>query len=228
MGRSPVVLHRFLAAYLKYATQLYAYVSLAAEPYPAFDGQDGYPVDLRIAPPERQSRWKVALRLPLAIPAFALGFAIVGLPGSASFQDGEQASFSAGGLLWVVAIMAWFAILARGGMPRGLRDTAAWALSYGAQLWGYLLLLTDRYPNSDPMAALEELPVRADPVSLDGEDDLRRSRLTTFFRLPLCFPHLVWLALWGVVAFLAAVLNWFATLAMGRSPGLCTASSPPT
>ncbi|HEY4895348.1 MAG TPA: DUF4389 domain-containing protein, partial [Solirubrobacteraceae bacterium] len=57
LGRSPALLHRFLAAYVKYVTQLYAYLNLAADPYPSFDGPDGYPVDLVIAPAARQSRW---------------------------------------------------------------------------------------------------------------------------------------------------------------------------
>ena len=35
-------------------------------------------------------------------------------------------------------------------MPQGLRDLAAYAIGYSAQVTGYLLLLTDRYPNSDP------------------------------------------------------------------------------
>src|SRR5438105_3144924 len=56
------------------------------------------------------------------------------------------------------------------------------------------------------------------PARIIVTDDLRRSRLTVFFRLLLAIPHLVWLALWTVAAFLAAIGNWFATLAVGRSP----------
>src|SRR5439155_10764438 len=39
-----------------------------------------------------------------------------------------------------------------------------------------------------------------------------------FFRLPLYVPHYVWSALWGILAFLVAFLNWFAALALGRAP----------
>jgi hypothetical protein len=56
------------------------------------------------------------------------------------------------------------------------------------------------------------------PIRLVVNDDLRRNRLTVFFRLLLAIPHLIWLVLWGIVAILAAVLNWFATLVTGRSP----------
>ena len=39
-----------------------------------------------------------------------------------------------------------------------------------------------------------------------------------FFRLLLAIPHLLFLLLWAIVAYLAAIVNWFATLFGGRSP----------
>jgi hypothetical protein len=217
LGRSPLRLHRFLAVYVKYTTQFYAYWHLVAEPYPSFDGTDGYPVDLTIAAPVAQSRWTVALRMPLLLPALLLVGALVALPGNATrLRNANYAVDS--GLLHIFAFLGWFACLAQGRMPRGLRDGAAYTLSYGAQFWAYALLLTDRYPDSDPMAAVPDLPVRDDPIRLELDDELRRSRLTVFFRFPLSFPHLVWLALWSVLAWLAAILNWLATLIAGRSP----------
>lgn len=223
VGRSPAPLHRFLAAYVKYMTQLLAYLNLAANPYPPFDGQDGYPLDVVVAAPVRQSRWRVALRALLAVPAAILASVLVGTPTwfasgqSNGSGQGQSIEFGAG-LLHVVAILAWFAILARGRMPRGLRDAAAYALSYAAQFWAYALLLTDRYPDSDPRTALGELPVRADPITVETDEDLRRSRLTVLFRLPLAVPHLLWLGLWGILAVFAVIANWFATLARGRPP----------
>ena len=56
------------------------------------------------------------------------------------------------------------------------------------------------------------------PVRLVVNDDLQRTRLTVFFRLILAIPHFLWLTLWGVIAILAYVVNWFATLFAGRSP----------
>ena len=56
------------------------------------------------------------------------------------------------------------------------------------------------------------------PIRLVVTDDLRRTRLTVFFRLILAIPHFVWVALWGIVAVLAAIANWFATLVRGTSP----------
>jgi hypothetical protein len=56
------------------------------------------------------------------------------------------------------------------------------------------------------------------PIRLVVTDDLQRNRLTVFFRLILAIPHLIWLAVWGIVAVLAAIANWVATLVNGQSP----------
>jgi Domain of unknown function (DUF4389) len=56
------------------------------------------------------------------------------------------------------------------------------------------------------------------PVRLIVNDDLQRNRLTVFFRLILAIPLLLWAALWGAISVLAYIVNWFATLIMGRSP----------
>jgi hypothetical protein len=60
--------------------------------------------------------------------------------------------------------------------------------------------------------------VNGRPVQLIVSDDLQRSRLTVFFRLLLAIPHLIWLTLWALVAYLAVIVNWFATLINGVSP----------
>jgi hypothetical protein len=57
------------------------------------------------------------------------------------------------------------------------------------------------------------------PVRLAVTDDLRRTRLTVFFRLLLAIPHFVWAWLWSVAAIYVAVpINWLLTLILGRSP----------
>ena len=59
------------------------------------------------------------------------------------------------------------------------------------------------------------------PVRLRVTDDLRRTRLTVFFRTFLAIPHLLWAGLLGIVVALAAIGNWFMTLFEGRvRPGL--------
>jgi hypothetical protein len=217
-GEPPTSLHSFLARFVRYSTHTYAYLNLAAEPLPAFDGKPGYAVDLAIGPPRRQNRWTVAFRVILALPALLLATTIAGSGAPTSGVSESNARFSGVSLLAAAAIFGWFYALAKARMARGLRDLIAYALSYSAQFWAYLLLLTDRYPSSDPLTVIGPLPTRSDPVWLDVRDELRRSRLTVFFRLLLALPHLLWLTLWGVLALLAAIVNWIATLITGTSP----------
>lgn len=56
------------------------------------------------------------------------------------------------------------------------------------------------------------------PVWLLAHDDLRRSRLTVFFRLLLVIPHLIVLVLWGVVAEILVLVAWIAGVVLGRIP----------
>jgi hypothetical protein len=219
LGRPPASLHAFLTRYVRYATQAFAYLNLLSDPYPSFTGKPGYPIDLVIDPPARQSRLKVGLRLILAVPAMFLTSILAGFGANGyTFALSPQLSQTAFTVLTIAALLGWFSALARGRMPRGLRDMGAYGLSYGAQFWAYLLLLTDRYPSSDPLTALGPLPIRNHPVRLETGGEMRRSRLTVFFRLLLTIPHLVWLALWSVLALGAAVINWFATLILGTPP----------
>jgi uncharacterized protein DUF4389 len=220
-GRPPDALHRFLATYVKYATHVHSYLYLAADPYPPFDGRPGYAIDVEIAPPAPQSRATVAFRLILIIPALLLAGSLLGAPnlGYSRWGSDNESGFGYGvGIAYLAAFLGWFAILARARMPRGLRDCVVWGLGYGAHVWAYLFMLTSRYPDSDPEVVLGELPSRTDPISIAVQDDLHRSRLTVFFRLLLALPHLVWLALWGILVFFAAIANWFATLVRGRPP----------
>jgi Domain of unknown function (DUF4389) len=129
MGRSPDGLHNFLATYLRFATHVRAYCFLIADPYPGFTGKEGtYPIDLEIDPPERQNRWTVFFRGILAIPALLLTYLLSGISN-------------------ILAIFSWFIALVLGRVPEGLRNFAALALRIEVQTFGYLMLLTGRYPS---------------------------------------------------------------------------------
>ena len=133
-------------------------------------------------------------------------------------RQGRWAGFFRLVLALPALLLAWFAILARGHAPRGLRDLTAFAVGYGAQAGGYLLLLTPRYPTSDPRLAEPYADLPEHPVRIVVTDDLERPRLTVFFRVFLALPHLVWLMLWSVAAFFAAIAAWFVGLVAGRVP----------
>jgi hypothetical protein len=72
-------------------------------------------------------------------------------------------------------------------------------------------------PSPEPPAVTEPQP-EPRPVRLAINDDLKRSRLTVFLRLLLALPHFFWQWVWALVIFVCAVVNWFATLIVGRSP----------
>ena len=126
-GRIPDGLHGFIASYLRYQTHVRAYWFLAADPFPAFSGAAGYPVDVAIAPPEKQSRLTIFFRLLLAIPALIVVTLLVYVAE-------------------IVAFLAWFYALILGNLHSGLRDVLVYWLRYDVQAFGYLALLTQRYP----------------------------------------------------------------------------------
>ena len=133
---------------MRYQAHVYAYLFLIANPFPGFTGRAGsYPIDPVIAAPSRQNRWKVLFRVVLVVPALVL-----------------ESTY--GGLLTVVALLGWFASLATGRMPLGLRNAGALALRYAAQGNGYALLLTDAYPYTGP--ATRTADTRHDRVTTEG------------------------------------------------------------
>jgi 2-(1,2-epoxy-1,2-dihydrophenyl)acetyl-CoA isomerase len=128
-GRMSDRTQEWLGRYVRYSVHANAYAFLLADPFPRFRGLEGtYPVDLHLDPATEQARWKVALRLPLAVPALICGYVF-------------------GIVLVVVAILSWFAALAVGRVPDGFQSLGIYCLRYHAQTYAYLLLLTDRYPS---------------------------------------------------------------------------------
>jgi Domain of unknown function (DUF4389) len=134
MGRPPRPFHRFLGAYVRYQFHVYAFLSVAANPFPGFTGKPGsYPLDLALPEqPQRQSRWKTLFRIILVVPAW---FVSIGL-------------FVA---LAIASICTWFVALIRGEAPWGLRNLMAYGLRYFGQSNAYLYLLTDAYPHASPL-----------------------------------------------------------------------------
>jgi Domain of unknown function (DUF4389) len=129
VGRVPDGLHNFLARFLRATTHLSAYLFLLADPWPPFSGEPGsYPVDLRVDPPEPQSRVTVFFRIILAIPALALCYV---------FRLVNN----------IVAFLGWFYCLFTGRMHQGMRDISLWMMRFEIQSYGYVMLLTGRYPS---------------------------------------------------------------------------------
>lgn len=128
IGRVPDGLHNFVAGLVRYQTHVYAYFSIAANPYPGFTGAPGYPVDVEVAPAGPQSRLTVLFRIVLAIPAYIVAYVL-------------------GIVAQLVMILAWFYALFAGTQAKGLEDVLTYWLRYQAQTLAYLGLLTSRYPS---------------------------------------------------------------------------------
>jgi hypothetical protein len=209
----PAGMHRFFVMYLRYVTHVYAYLNLAANPFPGFLGENGYEVDIEVDPPVRQGRVKAGFRLFLAIPALLLSGVIGG-----GVEGGASYGIQVTGILSACGFLTWFYALATGRASEGISRLQWYCLHYAAQTYAYVLLLTERYPTTDPERVGVPWPAPDHPVRLEAQpDDGRRSRLTVFFRLPLAFPHFFWMLLWGVLAILVALVNWVVTLVRGRS-----------
>ncbi len=129
-GRYPEGIYNFNAGYLRMYSRTFSFSHLISDEWPPFGGNEApeYPVRIGVAPPlDRYSRLKTGFRLIIGIPVMLL--AIV------------QSL-----ILYVCAIIAWFAILFTGKLPEGLFNPMRSALAYLTRGTGYFLLLTEDYP----------------------------------------------------------------------------------
>jgi hypothetical protein len=56
------------------------------------------------------------------------------------------------------------------------------------------------------------------PISFESGYEIERSRLTTFFRLIIAIPWLIWVYIYAIGAQIVAIIAWFALLFTGRYP----------
>jgi hypothetical protein len=129
-GRYPQGMYDFVGKYLRMYTRTNSFYYLATDQFPPFHGDpdDAYPVRLGIPPPkEEYSRMKVLFRIIVAIPVYFLAL-IWGL------------------VAFVIAVIAWFAILFTGRFSEGLYSPLRSAIAYTARAGSYFLLMTEDYP----------------------------------------------------------------------------------
>lgn len=130
IGRYPRPLWDFARYYLRWRARVITYVALLRDEYPPF-GEGAYPIRFDVsAYPERSSRWRVALRIFLAIPQII----VVVLLGVAWF---------------VISVLAWFVILFTGRYPPALYAFAAGIAQWSLRVEAYVLLLRDEHPPFD-------------------------------------------------------------------------------
>jgi hypothetical protein len=154
-----------------------------------------YPIRYEADYVEQQSRPITFFRLILAIPWYIV------------LQVYLLAAF-------VVAFLAWFAIVFTGRYPEGLYRFNAGVMRFAARANAFFLLQTDQWPSfgfdADPSY----------PIRLDVDPPLEKyNRWKTGFRLILAFPVYFMLYLIPYIAWLASAVAWFHIVFMGRTSG---------
>jgi hypothetical protein len=149
-----------------------------------------YPVRYDVPAADRQSRWKVALRLFLALPhLIALYFCLY--------------------LAELITVVAWLIGVFSGNYEPGLAALPIACLRWEARVLTYVGLLRDEYPSFTGAAY---------PMRFDVTLQTRQSRASIFFRGLLVLPHIIVLYVLWTVWLASVALAWFALLISGRYP----------
>jgi Domain of unknown function (DUF4389) len=144
------------------------------------------------AEPAQQNRLTVLVRIFLAIPHLIVLWAL-------------------GIAAQVVVIICWFAALFMGCLPASLGEFLVGYLRWASRFYGYLFLLTDKYPPFELGDA--EYPVRV--LVRPG----RLNRLAVFFRLILAIPAYILAALvLSGMETLVMFVTWLIVLIAGHMP----------
>jgi len=168
-----------------------------------------YPVTYTVEPQlAGRNRLTVFFRLILAIPhliivggpMFALGF----------WHHSWGMAGVLGFVAFVMAIIAWFAILLADSHPRGLWDFARYFLSWRARAVAYVALLRDDYPPFGDGA----YPARLEAAYPDAP----RDKLSVALRIIFVIPHAIVLFFLGIAFFIVSVIAWFAILFTATYP----------
>ena len=127
-GRYPKGFFDFTAGALRWGVNVAAYTALLRDEYPPFSWEPGeYPLALIIERAERQSRFRLFIRIFAIMPNYIVLYFV------------QVAWF-------FTTIVAWFAILITGRYPRGLFNFAVGVIRWSQRQLAYLLLLRDEYP----------------------------------------------------------------------------------
>jgi hypothetical protein len=182
-----------------------------------FDRDVVYPVTVDIHPAiDGRNRLTSAFRFFLALPHLFLVGGPAAIISWASWGANEswRMGTGSGGVLGVVvfltAIMAWFAIIITARHPGDIWKLAVWYLRWRVRAIVYVTLLRDEYPpfgNGEYAAGIRiDMP------------DAPRDRLTVAFRILLALPHVIVLWLLGLLWAFTTAIAWVAILVTGRYP----------
>jgi len=166
-----------------------------------------YPIDFDVEPQlTERNRLTTAFRLILGFPhLLVIGGVSLGVGASGIRGSGALAAAA-----FVMAVIAWFAIVFTGEHPRGLWDFAAYYMRWRVRAGAYLALLRDDYP---PFGD-GEYPTTYEVVYPVGD----RDRLSVGLRLIYVIPHAIVLFFLNIAWLVTSVIAWFAILFTGAYP----------
>ena len=157
-GTYPESLHGFVGGVLRWQLRVGAFLLALTDRYPPFSLQpdEGYPVDLRVAYPQRSSR----LLAGLTVLFFIVSAGVLAAAGSSSLSRYESLTNLRTVLLiphlvilvfygiavFVVWIVAQFVILFAATMTTGIHDFVADFARWSTRVSAFTYGLTDRYP----------------------------------------------------------------------------------
>jgi Domain of unknown function (DUF4389) len=156
-----------------------------------------YPVQLELEAPLEVARWRPLVHWLLGIPHLIV-VQILGY------------------VQCVLVVIAWFAILFTGNIPKGLFDFMAMILRYQWRTNSYVYFMREPYP---PFAFdAQNLDPGDDPARFSIEYPERLSRGLIFIKWLLIIPHAIALFILFIGAFFVGIASFFAVLFTGRWP----------
>ncbi|GAA2687858.1 DUF4389 domain-containing protein [Actinoplanes palleronii] len=151
-GRYPRAIFDFNLGVLRWGWRVsyYAYSALGTDRYPPFTLADvvDYPARLYVPYPERLSRGLVLVKWwLLALPHLIIvGFLAGGGAGFAANSDTASYSWTGGGLIGLLVLIAAIILAVTGTYPAGLYDFILGLNRWVLRVAAYTALMTDAYP----------------------------------------------------------------------------------
>jgi hypothetical protein len=160
---------------------------------PSSDAFAEYPATFAFDAPEKVANWRPLVNWLLAIPHFAVLYALRIL--------GQ-----------VIAVISWFAIVFTGALPESFANLESLWMRYELRTYTFALFMREEYP---PFAfGMTPADDGADQrVTIEFQPELTdRNRVTVGFRIILVIPHVVVLVLLAIAAAVASLIAFFAVL----------------
>lgn len=152
----------------------------------------GSPVRFDVEYPDQLSRLLIFFKWLLAIPHLLILYAL-------------------GGVLSVITVIAFFAILFTTKYPEGLFKIAVGVMRWQANVYAYILLMCDEYPPFSWEAGEY-------PLTLEIEYPDTLNRWLPLIKWLLIIPNMIVFIIVAIVGYFLLFIAWFAILFTGKFP----------